>query len=181
MRLFSATNADLSADVAAGRFRRDLFFRLNTIEIPVPPLRERYEDVPLLARHFLARHVAKVRKAVTGFEPAALQAMLAYRWPGNVRALAHAEERGVLMAAGEKIGVADLGLRTARGTPASLDEMSLEDVEAYLIRKTLARFGNNISLAASTLGLSRGALYRRLEKHGISAGGGPPPAQPPSR
>ncbi len=178
VRIFSATNSDVRADLASGRLRQDLFFRLNTVEIPIPPLRDRYEDIPLLAHLFLSRHASKTRKAVTGFEPEAVQAMLAYRWPGNVRELDHSVERGVLMAAGEKIRVADLGLRTAYGPGPTLDDMSLEDVEAHLIRKALARFGNNVSLAANALGLSRGALYRRLERYGISAVGGARPPLP---
>ena len=98
VRIISATNADLNAEVAAGRFRQDLLFRLNTIEIPLPPLRDRREDIPLLARHFLAQHAQRYRKRLTGFEPAAMQLLLDHAWPGNVRELDHAVERAVLMA-----------------------------------------------------------------------------------
>ena len=166
-RLVAATNADLAAEVAAGRFRQDLFFRLNTIEIHLPPLRERREDIPLLASHFLARLAARYRKRLTGFEPAAMESLLAHRWPGNVRELEHAIERAVLMATGDEIRAGDLGLRAGAGAAASLDEMSLEEVERILIRKALDRHGGNVSQAAEALGLSRSALYRRFRRHGL--------------
>jgi len=168
VRMLSATNADLRAECAAGRFREDLLFRLNTVEISLPPLRDRREDVPALAGHFLARYTARYRRPIQGFEPTAMQQMLQYSWPGNVRELDHTIERAVLMARGDRIEAADLGLHTQRnGTTQSLDEMSLETVEAILIRKALARANGNVSHAADALGLSRGALYRRIEKYGL--------------
>jgi DNA-binding NtrC family response regulator len=166
-RVVAATNADLAAEVEAGRFRRDLLFRLNTIEIHLPPLRDRREDVPVLAALFLARLSARYRKRLAGFEPAAMEELLAHRWPGNVRELEHAIERAVLLAAGPEIRVADLGLRPAAGGAASLDEMSLEEVERVLIRKALDRHAGNVSQAAEALGLSRSALYRRFRRHGL--------------
>ena len=150
-----------------GRFREDLLFRLNTVEIHLPPLRDRREDIPLLAGHFLARYTTRYRKAATGFEPNALEAMFQHSWPGNVRELDHAIERAVLMARGPRIQTADLGLSQVRSSGQSLDELSLEAVESILIRKALARVGGNVSHAAEALGLSRGALYRRMEKYGI--------------
>jgi len=168
VRMLSATNADLRAECAAGRFREDLLFRLNTVEIPLPPLRDRREDIPSLAGHFLARYAARYRRQIQGFEPAAMQQMLQYGWPGNVRELDHTTERAILMARGERIEAADLGLHMQRsGTASNLDEMSLETVEAILIRKALARANGNVSHAADALGLSRGALYRRIEKYGL--------------
>ena len=164
VRLISATNADLDAEVAAGRFRQDLLFRLNTIEIRIPPLRDRRHDIPLLAGHFLAVHAKRYRKPMAGFAPDALQALTEYAWPGNVRELDHAVERAVLMAQDNVIHVPDLALRRSGGAAPSLDEMSLEDVEALLIRKAMARHGN-VTLAAKALGLSRSALYRRLERY----------------
>jgi DNA-binding NtrC family response regulator len=179
VRLVSATNADLSAEVAAGRFRQDLLFRLNTIEIHVPPLRERRDDIPLLAAHFLVQHLARYRKPVTGFSETALAALSEHAWPGNVRELDHAVERAVLMARGGVVEATDLGLKPS-ATPQRLEDMSLEEVESFLIQKTLARCGQNVSQAALALGLSRGALYRRLEKFGIdthaSRGGATRPA-----
>jgi len=167
VRMLSATNADLQAECGAGRFREDLLFRLNTVEISLPPLRERREDIPLLAGHFLARYTARYRRALAGFEIGAMQQMLQHGWPGNVRELDHTVERAVLMSRGERIEAADLGLTSQRGTGANLDEMSLETVEAILIRKALARAQGNVSHAAEALGLSRGALYRRMEKYGL--------------
>jgi DNA-binding NtrC family response regulator len=167
VRMLSATNADLHAEGAAGRFREDLLFRLNTVEISLPPLRERREDIPTLAAHFLARYAARYRRPIQGLEPAALQMMLHYAWPGNVRELDHTIERAVLMARGDRIEAANLGLNAQRGAAQSMDDMSLEAVEAILIRKALARAGGNVSHAADALGLSRGALYRRIEKYGL--------------
>jgi DNA-binding NtrC family response regulator len=167
VRILSASNADLSAEVAAGRFRRDLLFRLNTIEIRVPPLRDRRSDIPLLAAMFLGSHARRYRKSLAGFDAAAAQALLDHPWPGNVRELDHAVERAVLMARGELVHAADLALRPEREGPASLEEMSLEEVETFLIKKALARFGGNVSQAAQALGLSRSALYRRIERHGL--------------
>ena len=167
MRIISATNADLHQEASAGRFRQDLLFRLNTIEIRVPPLRERPEDIPLLAHSFLRQHAQRYRKPVTGFEPAALQVMARHPWPGNVRELDHAVERAVLMAQGEVVRTADLGLRAATDGAARLDDMSLEEVECFLIKKALARFDGNVSRAAEALGLSRSALYRRLQRYGL--------------
>ena len=168
VRIVAATNADLREEVAAGRFRQDLLFRLNTVEIRLPPLRERREDIPALARHFLAQHAIRYRKNGIDFSDAATAALAAYAWPGNVRELDHAVERAVLMARGGRIEPADLGLQASPGAPErALEEMSLEEVESHLIRKTLARFDGNVNLAAEALGLSRSALYRRLQRYGL--------------
>jgi len=167
VRILSATNSDLLQEVHAGRFRQDLLFRLNTIEIRVPPLRERREDIPPLAHHFLKGHVRRYRKQLSGFEAAALRALQEHSWPGNVRELDHAVERAVLMAQGDQIKAGDLGLRSPESGPRVLEEMSLEEVEAFLIKKALARFDGNVSRAADALGLSRSALYRRLPRYGL--------------
>ncbi len=167
VRVFSATNADLNIAVAEARFRQDLLFRLNTIEIRLPPLRDRREDIPLLAAHFLRQHAEHYRKPLTGFDEGAIKALLSHAWPGNVRELDHAVERAVLMAQGDSIRAVDLGLRGGREGPPRLEEMSLEDVEALLIKKALARFNGNVSHAANALGLSRSALYRRLQRYGL--------------
>jgi DNA-binding NtrC family response regulator len=170
VRLLSATNADPHAEVAAGRFRRDLLYRLNTVELQLPPLRERAEDIPALAEHFLAKHLARYRRAVRGFDDAAIAALLSHPWPGNVRELDHAVERAVLLAASDTIRAADLGLSAAAGrasaTPPSLEDMSLEEVERFLIQKALARHGGKANAAAEALGLSRSAFYRRLQQIG---------------
>jgi DNA-binding NtrC family response regulator len=166
-RVLSATNADLHIEVAEGRFREDLLFRLNTIEIHLPPLRERREDIPPLATHILRRHAERYRKELTGFDSAAMQALLDYTWPGNIRELDHAIERAVLMAQGDTIRVADLALRGGAAGAARMEELTLEEAERLLIQKALARFDGNVSQAAKALGLSRSALYRRLATHGL--------------
>jgi len=167
VRMLSATNADLRTEAAAGRFRDDLLFRLNTVEIHLPALRERREDIPALSAHFLSRYATRYRRPIAGFEPSALQLLLSYAWPGNVRELDHTLERAVLMARGTNIGIADLGLNAHRTAAQSLDDLSLEAVEAILIQKALARAQGNVTQAAEALGLSRGALYRRMEKYGL--------------
>jgi DNA-binding NtrC family response regulator len=167
VRILSATNANLKECVATGAFREDLLFRLNTVEIRLPPLRERAEDIPRLATHFLLQHARRYQRTITGFDAAALQAMREHSWPGNVREMDHAIERGVLLAQGDLVRTSDLGLRGADGAPTKLEDMSLEEVESFLIRKTLARYEGNVSRAADALGLSRSALYRRLQKYGL--------------
>src|ERR1700683_4836014 len=167
VRLISATNIDLQAACSSGQFREDLLFRLNTVEIHVPPLRERREDIPTLAIHFLRRYASRYRREVAGFNNAALQVITQYAWPGNVRELEHTLERAVLMCRGNEIQPADLGLNLQRPQAQNFEELSLEAVETLLIRKALERFQGNISQAAEALGLSRGALYRRMEKYGL--------------
>jgi len=167
VRIISATNADVQTEVSAGRFREDLLFRLNTIEIHLPPLHERKEDISILAHHFLRQSAQRYRKHLEGFEPVALQVLLDHPWPGNIRELDHSVERAVLLAEGPQVRASDLGLRPAREGSLRLDEMSIEDVERVLIQKALARFGGNVSHASKTLGLSRSALYRRLQKYSL--------------
>jgi DNA-binding NtrC family response regulator len=165
IRIISATNADLQAAGHAGQFREDLLFRLNTVELHLPPLRERREDIPVLAMHFLSQYATRYRRPVHTLDTAALQALLQYSWPGNVRELEHTIERAVLMCRAQQIQPADLGLQ--RPPSPNLEELSLEAVESILIRKALQRFHGNVSQAAEALGLSRGALYRRMEKYGL--------------
>jgi DNA-binding NtrC family response regulator len=167
VRVVSATNADLKLESAEGRFRSDLLFRLNTVELHIPPLRERKEDIPLLASHFLKAYAQRYRKPVKGFELGALQKMLEHPWPGNVRELDHAVERSVLVTTAEQIHPSDLGLESERASAAKIEDMSLEEVEYFLIKKALARHSGNISHAAEALGLSRSALYRRMQKYGL--------------
>jgi DNA-binding NtrC family response regulator len=167
VRILSATNADIDEEVRSGRFRQDLLYRLQTIRVHVPPLRERREDIPLLAAHFLHRYATRYRKELTGFDAASMQVLLNYAWPGNVRQLDHTVERAVLMAQAPVVRAGDLGLEPASDSRPALDEMTIEQAEQMLIRKALSRFQGDISRAAESLGLSRGALYRRMEKHGI--------------
>jgi len=167
VRLVSATNADPQAEVRAGRFREDLLFRLNTVQIRIPPLRERREDIPLLAAHFLSRYAQRYRKVSQSFAPDAMEAMLRHSWPGNVRELDHAVERAVLLAEGDSIRARDLALGAPTDGATALEQMSLEDVERVLVQKALTRARGNVSDAAKALGLSRSALYRRLKHHGL--------------
>jgi DNA-binding NtrC family response regulator len=167
VRVLSATNAKLDEEARAGNFREDLLFRINTVEIHLPPLRDRHEDIPLLAMHFLNRNRARYRKQVGGFSPAAMQQLMQYSWPGNVRELEHAVERAVLLCRGEEIEPANLAIASSKQLSPSFDNMSIDEVEALLIRKVLRRSNGNISHAAEALGLSRAALYRRIEKYGL--------------
>ncbi|HEV2421412.1 MAG TPA: sigma-54 dependent transcriptional regulator [Candidatus Acidoferrales bacterium] len=167
VRILSATNATIQTEVEAGRFREDLLFRLNTIELHLPPLRERKEDVPLLALHFLRQSAQRYRKNLTGFEATAMKLLLDHPWPGNVRELDHSIERAVLLAEGPEVRASDLGLRPVREGNLRIEDMSLEDVERALIQKAMGRYGGNVSHASKTLGLSRSALYRRLQKYGL--------------
>jgi len=171
VRLLSATNADLHAEVAQGRFRQDLLFRLNTVEIRLPPLRDRIEDIPVLAEHFLKLHRERYRRPIMGFTPEALDALRQHLWPGNVRELDHVIERAVLMSPGNMVTAFDLALEATPDArlSARLEEMSLEDAERLLIKKALARFEGNANRAAEALGLSRSALYRRLQKYGLGS------------
>ena len=170
VRVLSATNADLKEEVAHGRFRQDLLFRLNTVEIHLPALRERRQDIPALAEYFLQQHRERYHRAIEGFTPGAIDALNEHSWPGNVRELDHVIERAVLMSSGEIVTAFDLALQTTPDArlSARLDEMSLEDAERLLIGKALSRFDGNANRAAEALGLSRSALYRRLQKYGLS-------------
>jgi DNA-binding NtrC family response regulator len=167
VRIISATNADLENEVAAGRFRQDLLFRLNTIQIALPPLRERREDIMPLANNFLRQHQERYRKPINGFDEAARERLLQHRFPGNVRELDHVVERAVLMTQDRQIRAADLGLTIGAAESRNLEDMSLEEVEALLIKKALARNDGNARKAAEALGLSRSAFYRRLQQYGL--------------
>ncbi len=174
VRLISATNADLDVEVAAGRFRKDLLYRLNTVEVSLPPLRERREDIAVMAEDFLARFARRYQRDGLRFAPSALRALTDHAWPGNVRELSHAIERAVLMAGGEVIDHVAIG----GGRPEPHDtgpatelsgEMTLDQAERAMIRNALDRCQGNILRTAEMLGLSRGALYRRLEKYDLAA------------
>lgn len=178
VRLVSATNADLAAEVARGAFRKDLLFRLNTVELRLPPLRERAEDIPLLADAFLARFARRYQRDGLRFAPSAQVALAAHAWPGNVRELSHAIERAVLMTSTSVLDAAALSLApgtvsVGQGAIASLPAataaagLTVEQAEEHLVRQALAQSGGNIQRAAAALGLSRPALYRRMEKYGI--------------
>ena len=169
VRVLSATNADLTTEIGTGRFREDLLYRLNTVEIHLPPLRDRRDDVPALAKHFLSHYAARYRKPLAGFEADAMMVLQAHHWPGNIRELAHSVERAVLMSdpAATAIAARYLGLQRARGGMDQPDELSLEDAERVFIEKVLARHNGDVRLAAQQLGMSRSALYRRLQHYGV--------------
>jgi DNA-binding NtrC family response regulator len=166
VRMLSATNADLRVEVDAGRFREDVLYRLNTVVIELPPLRERIEDLNELARHFLVHFARRYAKPLAAFEPGAWSAMRAHTWPGNVRELGHAVERAVLFAdpGATAVSAGDLALGS---TPKAVSEQSLQDAERVVIEKALARHAGDVRAAAAQLGLSRSALYRRLQAYGI--------------
>jgi DNA-binding NtrC family response regulator len=167
VRTISATNANLENEVAASRFRQDLLFRLNTIQVVLPPLRDRREDIMPLANSFLRQHAERYRKQISGFDEAARERLLQHAFTGNVRELDHIVERAVLMTQHRQIGASDLGLTVSAAETRNLEDMSLEDVEAFLIKKALARNDGNARKAAEALGLSRSAFYRRLQQYGL--------------
>ena len=171
VRILAATNADLTEIVAAGEFREDLLYRLNTVEIRLPPLRERSEDIETLAQYFLERHRARYRNTVDGFAEDAMRALPGHSWPGNVRELEHSLERAVLMAQGDLIHAEDLGLTPRADGGVEMEQLTLDEAERVLIEKALDRSGGNVSRAADELGLSRSALYRRLQRYGLGVSG----------
>ena len=167
VRVLAATNADIDAEIGAGRFRSDLLYRLNTIHIHLPPLRDRGDDIVLLAQRSLQQHAQHHRRPVTAFSEAALSALRRYGWPGNVRELNHVVERAVLMARGAAVEPADLRLTAAAPSATDRKAMTLDDVELDAIRAALSRHAGNVIAAADELGMSRSALYRRMEKFGL--------------
>jgi len=169
VRVLAATNARLEEEVAQGRFREDLLYRLNTVEVRLPPLRERALDIPDLAQLFLQRLIDRGATVARRFSQEALEALVRHPWRGNVRELEHAVERAVLLAPAEEIGTADLAFGNAPQGPALLERMSLADAERHLIQRALVRCNGNVSEAARELGVSRSALYRRLQQHGLKA------------
>ena len=180
VRVIAATNRNLQTEVAEKRFREDLYFRLNVINIEVPPLRRRPEDIPLLAAHFLQRYAERNRKAIKGFSPQALDAMLRYPWPGNVRELENAVERAAILCTGDLITLRELpqGVSGALNAPlpaeltteqgdGSLAGLKLDDVERRAIEETLRQTGDNKSEAARRLGITRATLHNKLRKYGM--------------
>jgi DNA-binding NtrC family response regulator len=167
VRVISATNADLAGEIAAGRFREDLFYRLNTVVVHLAPLRERPADIRPLADHYQAKYQERYKRGFDGFDRSARQALESHVWPGNVRELAHAIERAVLMATGAQISAADLGLHASAAPATAGDDLTLEQAEKIFIQKVLARHAGDVRKAADQLGMSRSALYRRLQQFGL--------------
>jgi len=171
VRVIAATNSAPDQLADETRFRQDLLFRLNTIEIELPPLRQRRDDIPLLLDHYLKLYERKYEKPARQIPPAVLEALVGHDWPGNVRALRHAAERAVIMAEGERYRTEDFSLparsHAAPAVSGGSDTLNLDQLEKQMIERALRMHHFNISLAAAELGLSRGALYRRMEKHGL--------------
>ncbi|MEX2233679.1 MAG: sigma-54 dependent transcriptional regulator [Cyclobacteriaceae bacterium] len=170
IRLICATNMPLYDMVKENRFRQDLLYRINTIEIEVPPLRERFEDIPLLASHFLKHYAEKYQKSVSKISEAAVSRMHKHPWPGNIRELQHSIERAVILSNGSVLQPEDFNFTpsaTKEDGQVNLEQFNLEEVEKLLIRKVLKKYNGNITQAASELGLTRSSLYRRLEKYGL--------------
>ncbi|CBH24849.1 sigma-54-dependent transcriptional regulator [Salinibacter ruber] len=173
IRLVCATNQPIYDAMNDGDFRQDLLFRINTVEIELPPLRERGDDVRLLARHFLDEYAEKYDAATTGFTDEAQAALHRYHWPGNVRELKHTIERAVILSESPQIGPDDLrfsapSLEASTGDgEEAFDTLDLDDLEQKAVRKALSKHGGNVSQAANELGISRRALYRRIEKYGL--------------
>jgi DNA-binding NtrC family response regulator len=169
VRFLAATNVDVRKEVAEGRFREDLLYRVNTVEIQLPALRERREDIPPLAAHFARRLAARHGHPPRTFSPDAMTALLEHSWPGNVRELEHVVERALLLCQGDTVRREDLALHAGRteGEGARFEQMTLDEAERHLIQRALVRSRGQVSDAAKTLGLSRSALYRRLQHHGL--------------
>jgi len=171
IRLVCATNMPLYEMVKENRFRQDLLYRINTIEIEIPALRERMEDIPLLANHFLKQYANRYNKSINKISEGAMTRMHKHPWPGNIRELQHAIERAVILSNSSVLQPEDFNFSVSNGKEAeqglSLDQYNLDEVEKLLIRKVLKKYNGNITQAASELGLTRSSLYRRLEKHGL--------------
>jgi len=178
VRVVAATNRDLEEDVQAGRFREDLFYRLNVMHINVPPLRDRQEDIPLLAQHFLEKYARRNRKTIKGFAPLAMDMLLKYDWPGNVRELENAIERAVILLSGDHVTEKHLPLRIVRehplhetptdaSRPATDGTRTLEEMEKEAIVATLDAADGNKSETARRLGISRKTLHNKLKTYGV--------------
>jgi DNA-binding NtrC family response regulator len=171
LRLICATNMPLYDMVKENRFRQDLLYRINTIEIEIPPLRDRIEDIPLLANHFLKHYASRYGKSISKISDAAMARMTKHTWPGNIRELQHGLERAIILSSTNVLQPEDFNFTSTsvkeNDQPMNLDQFNLEEVEKLLIRKVLKKYNGNITQAANELGLTRSSLYRRLEKHGL--------------
>ncbi len=168
VRLVCATNKSVYKMVADQQFRQDLLYRINTIEIPIPPLRDRTNDIPLLADYFMHLYAKKYNRTVSGFSSAVLKQIQKHTWPGNVRELQHAIERAVILSQTEMLQPEDFkGLRWGNDESNKTDTLQLEEMEVLLIKKAMQKYNGNITETSRELGLTRASLYRRLEKYGI--------------
>lgn len=167
IRLICATNMPLHQMVKEGTFRQDLLYRINTVEIKVPPLADRMEDIPLLAQHYLEHYAKKYHKSVTTISPGAADKLKRYAWPGNIRELQHSIERAVIMTDSNSLQESDFLFSRPVSSSASPETLNLDEVEKAAIIKALSLYSGNISKAADELGLTRASLYRRMEKYGL--------------
>jgi transcriptional regulator with PAS, ATPase and Fis domain len=167
-RIISATNSDIAQMIADGTFREDLYFRLNTIELRVPSLKERVQDITPLAKHFIDMHGKKYKREELNLTPSAIKALEAYHWPGNVREMSHLMERAVLLAQSSSLGQEDFHLSTLKQNN-NLPMMTLDKAEQILIKQALELSHNNVAKAGALLGLTKSTMYRRLEKYGMQA------------
>jgi len=169
IRLVCATNLNIHEMVGDNTFRQDLLYRINTVEIQLPPLRERRNDIPLLAEHFVKMYVTKYRKPITKLDEEALAKLQSYHWPGNIRELQHALERAIIMSDHEILNGNDFFFLTQsnKDDEINTNNYNLEEIERSVIKRAIDKHGGNISKAAKELGLTRASLYRRLEKHGL--------------
>lgn len=168
IRVICATNQDLRKLVSEGNFREDLLYRINTVEINMPPLRDRQEDIPPLLEHFISYYARKYQKEPGKITKGAVKFLQHYNWPGNIRELQHAAERAVIMTDGSGLKAEDFSFLSDKETSVDqIDDYNLDKLESWAIRKAIRKHKGNISHAARELGLSRGAMYRRMEKYGI--------------
>jgi two-component system, NtrC family, response regulator HydG len=168
VRIICATNSNLQTLIKEGKFREDLYYRINTVEIDIPPLFERHEDIPLLVNHFLKKNALHYQKEDRYTPDEVMNALQKYRWPGNIRELQHAVERAVILSENQALSLEDFGIsKHQQSGELIFDELNLEKLEAWAIRKAIGKHKGNISHAAQELGLSRGAMYRRMERYAI--------------
>jgi DNA-binding NtrC family response regulator len=167
VRLVCATNLSRAQLADENRFRQDLLYRINTVEITLPPLRERQEDIPLLLEHYAVFYAQKYNLPARRFSAALLDRLVNWSWPGNVRALRHAVERAVILSEGELLQPADFPLSDDAATGPAADTSRLDEIEKAAIIRTLEQHNHNVSRAATALGLTRTSLYRRMEKYGL--------------
>ncbi|MBI2932235.1 MAG: sigma-54-dependent Fis family transcriptional regulator, partial [Planctomycetes bacterium] len=172
VRIVAATNRDLAQAMKAGQFREDLYYRLAVVTIPLPPLRERREDIPALARHLLERVRARVKKSVREIAPAAMRALVEYTWPGNVRELENVIERAVILADGAAVELAHIPaeVRTGSAPQAGDPPVNLEEMEKWCVRRALERTGGKKGEAAQMLGISWPTLNKKLRDYGLEVG-----------
>jgi two-component system response regulator HydG len=168
VRMIAATNKDLSGLIKAGSFREDLYYRLNVINVTIPPLRERKEDIPELAEHFLKKFAQKLSKSIAGFTAEARELLIGYKWPGNVRELENVIERSVILCESDQIGAEDLSISSYSAVAEMSVNPSLEEMEKNYILRVLKEAGNNQSKASQLLGIDRKTLYLKLKKYGIN-------------